>query len=163
MQQLPHTIILRHRRENLNKCSLRGLESRSDFLFFRYPSDILPDLNNYILLTLDAPPLTKNDAPHGLFILDSTWRYAETMSRSIPHPEKMLARSLPPDFRTAYPRRQDDCLDPERGLASIEAIFAAYVILGRDTAGVLDLYYWKEDFLEKNKVLLDFYGYKIYY
>ncbi len=163
MQQFPKTIILRHRRENLKKCSLRGLESRADFQFYRYPTDPLPDLKDYILLTLKAPPLTKADDSNGLFVLDSTWRYADPMLRSIPAKETMIERSLPADFRTAYPRRQDDCSDPERGLASIEAIFAAYVVLGRDPAGLLEGYYWREAFLEKNKVLLDFYDYKFYY
>jgi pre-rRNA-processing protein TSR3 len=44
------TIILRHARENLKKCSLKGLEKRSDFRFFTYPKDLLPEMPDYILL-----------------------------------------------------------------------------------------------------------------
>jgi pre-rRNA-processing protein TSR3 len=63
-------------------------------------------------------------------------------------------RSLPPGLITAYPRKQQDCPDPARGLASVEALFAAYTLMGRDTSGLLDNYYWKEDFLKKNSSYL---------
>lgn len=149
MQSFPPTIVWRHRKENLKKCSLRGLEKRSDFRFFSYPGD-LPDLSGYVLLTLDAPPLDASDAQRGLFVLDATWRYAETMLQRVPSIHTMVSRSIPAHYRTAYPRCQTACLDPDRGLASIEAIFVAYHHLQRDTSGLLDHYYWKEDFLKKN-------------
>src|ERR1041385_3487175 len=113
MPTFPPTIILRHRKENLKKCSLRGLETRGDILFFSYPQAQLPDLSGYLLLALDAPPLTAADAPLGLFLLDATWRHAQTMFRQIP--PFMQRRSLPAHFRTAYPRRQEDCTEPDRG------------------------------------------------
>ena len=145
------TIILRHRRENLKKCSLRGLEGRPDMQFLTYPRDSLPSLEGYILLDMDAPVLTKTDAGHGLFLLDATWRYAERMCNFIGKAPGLIARRLPDEVRTAYPRRQEDCLDPERGLASIEALYTAYRILGRPCEGLLDDYYWRKEFLEKNK------------
>ena len=154
MQTFPTTVILRHRRENLKKCSLRGLEEREDCDFYTYPKHQLPDLTGYILLSLDAPPLTKEDAEHGLFILDATWRHAATMHKQVAQKSGLIKRSLPSEWRTAYPRRQEDCPDPERGLASVEALYIAYTILGRDTAGLLDHYYWKESFLEINDSLL---------
>ena len=143
----PYTIILRHRKENLKKCSLRGLELRDDFRFFTYPTDTLPDLSNYMALTLDAEPLTEADASHGLFLIDGTWRYAALMFKQLPTPHLFKTRSLPPTMRTAYPRKQTDCPDPAQGLASVEALYLAYKILGRDTAGLLDNYFWKEKFL----------------
>ncbi len=148
------TLIYRHKKENLKKCSLRGLETRSDMKFFTYPKDTIGDLSSYILLTLDAPPLTIEDAKYGLFLIDGTWKHADVMYRQLKTPHQFITRSLPKDLKTAYPRRQDDCLDPERGLASVEALFAAYHILGKDTGGLLDNYYWKEAFLEKNHKLL---------
>lgn len=153
MQPFPPTIVIRHRLENLKKCSLRGLESRLDFLFITYPFSSLPDLKNYILLTLDAPPLTAADQEHGLLILDATWRYAAKMFKPFENQPDVLYRSLPAHFRTAYPRRQHDCPDPERGLASIEAIYLSYLLLQRETTGLLDGYYWKEQFLNKNQIL----------
>lgn len=154
MQLFPATIVIRHSKENLKKCSLRGLESRPDFKFYSYPQFPipLPDLTSYILLTLDAPPLTQDDNTHGLLVLDGTWRYAEKMEsyivKTVTTP--LIRRSLPSHYRTAYPRVQNGCLDPERGLASIEAIYLCYKILGRDTEGLLDGYYWKDEFLNKN-------------
>ncbi len=153
MKKHPTTLIQRHRRENLKKCSLRGLETRKDLQFYIYPKERLPNLSSYIVLALDAPPLSKKDAQHGLFLIDGTWKYADLMYRQLETPHLFITRSLPKDLETAYPRRQDDCQDPERGLASVEALFAAYTILGRDTAGLLDFYHWKEDFLQKNPLL----------
>lgn len=154
MQSFPPTIILRHQRENLKKCSLRGFESRTDFKFYTYPKSVLPDLSGYVLLTLDAPVLSLQDSACGLFILDSTWRYAEKMLKFVDQAEKneqkIVRRSLPSHFRTAYPRRQDDCKDPARGLASIEAIYLSYYLLGRDVSGLLDSYYWADQFLTMN-------------
>lgn len=143
------TIIWRHRKENLKKCSLRGLESRKDFQFYSYPNQALPNLSSYIMLSLDAPPLELNDGMYGLLILDATWRYAEDMAKRI-EPTQTIKRSIPSHYRTAYPRKQTECIDPERGLASIEAIYIAYHIFGRDTTGLLDNYYWKDAFLQLN-------------
>ncbi len=143
MFEFPPTIILRHRKENLEKCSLRGLEGRPDMVFLTYPKDHLPDLASYICLRMDAPPLSKADAHLGLFLIDGTWRYAETMFKQIPLPHPFICRSLPVETKTAYPRRQED----DRGLASIEALYLAYLIMGRKTEGLLDHYYWKNEFL----------------
>jgi pre-rRNA-processing protein TSR3 len=146
---MPHfspTIILRHRKENLKKCSLKGLEGREDLLFYTYPlKSPLPLLTEYVVLSLEAPPLTKEDAHLGLFLIDGTWRYAQKMHTSLPKPYH--ERSLPA-VATAYPRRQDDCIDPTRGLASVEALYLSYLILGRDPSGLLDHYHWKEPFIE---------------
>jgi|SRR3989339_33375 len=150
MDPFPVTVIYRHKKENLKKCSLRGLEPRSDLAFYTYPKDTIPPLSSYILLTLDAPPLTQEDANYGIFLIDGTWKHAETMYNQLSKPHLFITRSLPSHLKTAYPRRQEDCVDPERGLASVEALFAAYYILGRKTEGLLDFYYWKEAFLQKN-------------
>jgi pre-rRNA-processing protein TSR3 len=153
MQPFPPTVIIRHRLENLKKCSLRGLETRPDFVFFTYPyqKESFPHLQNYLILTLDAPPLTLADASYGLLILDATWRYASKMLKPFEQQSHFLYRSLPSHYRTAYPRRQQDCPDPERGLASIEAIYLSYSLLKRETKGLLDHYYWKEQFLRLNQ------------
>lgn len=150
MVYFPPTIILRHRRENLKKCSLSGLEAREDMCFFTYPKESLPDVTGYVLLALGAPILSKADAGQGLLLIDATWRYAAQMRRVVP--EGIIERSLPSHYRTAYPRRQEDCPDPSQGLASIEALYIAYSILGRRTEGLLDRYYWKDCFLDQMNV-----------
>ena len=144
------TLILRHRRENLRKCSLSGLETRTDLRFFTYPIQALPPLTHYLVLKVGAPPLTPADADHGLLLIDATWRLAQIMVRQIP--DHIQARSLPPGYKTAYPRRQTECPDPTAGLASIEALYLAHSILGRATDGLLDRYLWKDRFLEINQI-----------
>ncbi len=148
MYAFPLTIVLRHRKENLKKCSLKGLENRKDFRFFLYPCDSLPPLDNYLSLGLEGSILSKQDQGKGIFLVDGTWRYAKTMSRTLPCIER---RSLPHDLRTSYPRKKTGCQDPERGLASIEALYVAYLLLGRDTQALLDHYYWKNAFLQTNR------------
>lgn len=150
MQSNSPTIILRHKKENLKKCSLRGLETRKDFNFHKWPGEC-PEMINYIYLTIDAPPLSTDDHDKGLLLIDGTWKLAKKMENqlegNLAHLEK---RAIPGHFRTAYPRKQTECIDPTRGLASLEALYIAFSIMGRETEGLLDNYYWKEDFLKLN-------------
>jgi len=144
------TVILRHRRENLKKCSLRSLEGRPGFVFYTYPVDPLPDLTGYLLLKVGAPPLTEKDAGCGIFLIDATWRLAQIMEKQVT--QKLEARSLPSGYRTAYPRKQTGCPDPESGLSSIEAIYLAHRILGREDERLMSGYYWKDLFFEINSI-----------
>lgn len=144
-------LIVRHRRENLKKCSLRGLENRSDLQFLTYPKDEMPQFGGYLMLTMDeAPVLSSADSKSPILLLDATWRWADTMVKNL-NLSRVIPRRLPEGIVTAYPRRQEDCVDPEKGLASVEALFVAYKVLGWDTKGLLDHYYWKSAFLEKNQ------------
>lgn len=153
MQTFPKTLIIRHARENLKKCSLRGLESSGDYLFLTYPGLVLPDLTGYFLLSIEGEVLSSEDSTKGMLLLDGTWRYAMKMQKFVLERFDLPKRKLPDQFRTAYPRRQEECLDPERGLASIEALYAANFLLGRKTEGLLDNYHWKDEFLVKNQGL----------
>ena len=53
-------------------------------------------------------------------------------------------------FVTAYPRVSKLGTDPDNGLASIEALYIAYRLLGRPTVGLLDHYHWTGAFLTAN-------------
>ena len=150
-RKYPPTVVLRHRKENLKKCTLVFLEQNEDFHFYCYPLDNFPKLNDYVVLKVDAVPLAEEDREVGLLILDGTWRYASKMLQHVENQQSFIFRSIPSSWQTAYPRKQMDCPDPNRGL-SIEAIFAAYHILGRDTTGLLDGYYWKDLFLKRNNL-----------
>jgi pre-rRNA-processing protein TSR3 len=150
------TIIIRHTRENLKKCSLRGLEDLPEYLFYTYPKCLekpFPSLESYLLLDVEGVPFTTEDKDKGLILVDATWRLAEKMVRCTDALRPVAKRSIPQGFKTAYPRRQDDCPDPEAGLASIEALYIAFCLMGKSTDGLLDNYYWKESFLEKNDQL----------
>jgi pre-rRNA-processing protein TSR3 len=142
------TVILRHRRENLKKCSLTGLENLPGLKFYSYPVDPLPDYSQFLLLKVGAPPLTLADKDRGLLLIDGTWRLAQIMEKQLPW--KLEARSLPAGYRTAYPRRQTECPDPTAGLSSLEALYIAHLLLGRSTENFLDRYHWKELFLQIN-------------
>jgi pre-rRNA-processing protein TSR3 len=147
--QPPPTIIVRHPRENPRKCSVIPLKGRPDILFFSYPLKQSPALENYVRLAVDGPGLSKADANLGILLLDGSWRWASPMNRDFAHvPPRSLA-----GIQTAYPRRSKLGSDPEEGLASIEALYAAYRILGRDTTGLLDRYRWMDEFLRLNASL----------
>lgn len=150
MQTFPPTLILRHRKENLKKCSLSGLEGRADFKFFRYPTEPFPFLEQYCLLSLEGEELSEKDENQGLVLVDATWNYAEKMMDHVESLGPWKKRTLPRHIRTAYPRVQTGCVEPDRGLASIEALYVAYHILKRPLNGLLDNYYWKNSFLLTN-------------
>lgn len=142
-------IIIRHQKENRKKCTLTPLEHDNRFTFIKYPFHTsLPKLDSYIVLTVNAPLLTQEDRGYPLVLIDGTWRYAEKMLAQLP--TGSLYRSLPKEWKTAYPRRQE----VDEGLASIEALFAAFTILGLNTDQLLDKYYWAKPFLEKNRTLI---------
>lgn len=140
------TLIIRHQRENRKKCSLTPLEKKPGFIFHAYPGPPPLLSKEVILLAPGAPPLSPEDAPCQLLLLDSTWHHLTKISSWIDPGSTLKKRSLPVQWKTAYPR----CQEISEGLASIEALFAAYTILGWEQSALLDSYYWKKDFLNKN-------------
>ena len=141
----PPTVIVVHPRERRAKCSVRPLRGRPDFAFCNFPR--MPyDLTGYVRLGMGGPVLDERDADRGLLVLDGTWRHVEPMQRA--H-VAISIRSLPP-LQTAYPRTSKVRSDPDGGLATIEAVYAAYRLLGRNTSGLLDHYHWAQEFVEQN-------------
>jgi pre-rRNA-processing protein TSR3 len=144
----PPTVIVRHPKENPRKCSVLPLRGRADILFLDYPVRERPDLAGYVRLAADGPELSAADAGCGILLLDGSWRWAGAMTQAF---EDVPPRSLR-GFRTAYPRVSKLGTDPDNGLASAEALFLAYHLLGRPTDGVLDYYHWAEEFLRLNEL-----------
>ena len=142
----PPTIIVRHPAESPRKCSVWPLRGRADVVFLPYPVRHPPDLTGYVRLAADGPPLTAADADAGVLLLDGSWRWAASMTRDF---ADVPPRSLS-GWKTAYPRVSKLFADPDNGLASIEALFLAYHLLGRPTAGLLDAYRWADAFLLAN-------------
>jgi pre-rRNA-processing protein TSR3 len=142
----PVTVIVRHPRENPRKCSILPLRGRPDVLFRTFPVAERPPLTGYVRLAAEGPELSATDADCGLLLLDGSWRWAEGMNRAF---LDVPPRSLT-GWQTAYPRSSKLGTDPDNGLASVEALFAAYHILGRPTEGVLTHYRWTEEFLRLN-------------
>jgi pre-rRNA-processing protein TSR3 len=142
----PPTIIVVHPREKRSKCTVESLRSRDGFVFWAFP-DRGPELvTGYVRLVMHGPVLSREDADRGLLVLDGTWRLALRMERFF---YDLPARSLPP-IQTAYPRLSRITPDPAGGLATIEAIYAAYRRLGRACDGLLDSYHWADEFLARN-------------
>jgi pre-rRNA-processing protein TSR3 len=142
----PPTIIVRHPKENPRKCTILPLRHRPDLILAKYPLTAPLALDGYIRLAADGPELTRVDADCGLLLLDGSWRWAGVMSRAF---ESVPPRSLH-GYRTAYPRSSKQGTDPGNGLASVEALFLAYYLLGRSTEGLLAHYRWVDEFLKLN-------------
>ncbi len=142
----PPTILVVHPRENRRKCSIEPLRGREGFVHWTFPRRGTEPLAGYVRLGLGGPLLAPTDGAAGLLLLDGTWLRARRME---PFFGELPVRSLPP-WATAYPRvsKRDD--DPHGGLATIEALFAAHVALERPTAGLLDHYHWRDEFLRRN-------------
>ncbi len=146
--QFPPTVIVRHTHENPRKCSVMPLRGRPDVLFLTYPVKERPLLEGYVRLAAEGPLLSPSDADKGILLLDGSWRWAAAMTRDF---QDVLPRSLH-GWRTAYPRVSKLGTDPDNGLASIEALFVAYHLLGRSVSGLLDHYHWAEEFLRVNEL-----------
>lgn len=142
----PPTVIVRSSHENPRKCSVLPLRGRPDIVFLNYPVQERPPLTGYVRLAAEGPELSPADAGFGLLLLDGSWRWAAKMTRDY---ADVPPRSLQ-GWRTAYPRVSKRGTDPGNGLASVEALFAAYHVLRRSTEGLLDSYRWAEQFLLAN-------------
>lgn len=146
MIEFPPTIIVVHPKERRSKCSVEPFRGRDGFVFWKFPNRGEESLDGYVRLGLNGPLLQPEDAERGLLVLDGTWRLAARMEPDYSH---LPVRSLPPT-QTAYPRKSIIIDDPGEGLATVEAIYAAYRQLGRSTDGLLDEYYWAEQFRANN-------------
>ena len=143
----PPTILVVHPKERESKCTVASLRGRAEFVFWKFPKRGPESLEGYVRLGIGGPWLSHDDADRGLLVLDGTWRWAEKMEAEF---ADLPVRSLPA-WETAYPRHSKLFEDPAAGLATIEALYAAYTHLGRETEGLLDHYHWAEEFLAKNR------------
>ncbi len=148
---MPQIVVIRHPRENLKKCSLRGLESHENFAFFKAKDGFLFDATGYILLQNNAPEISEKDKGLPILLLDSTWALLPKVRNKI-HGKPIL-RGLPSSIKTAYPRVSKSGNDPQNGLATVEALFAALSLSGQRDESVLQNYIFKDTFLQLNKGL----------
>ncbi|TWW09502.1 hypothetical protein E3A20_13650, partial [Planctomyces bekefii] len=81
--------------------------------------------------------------------VDCVWRRLPQILRWIEQPWPRLV-AIPQDFVTAYPRRNKQNLDPEGGLATIEALFIAAAFLKNWDLSLLKEYHFGPAFLEAN-------------
>ena len=140
---IPITVI-RHPKERRSKCSLRPLEARAEMTFHRARPDWLFDVSGFTILALGAPEMSPADAGRPLLLLDSTWRLLPQLEACL-HGQA-IRRTLPA-VPTAYPRVSKLTNDPTRGLASVEALYLAKLMLGERDDTLLEDYYWAEAFM----------------
>ena len=137
--------VIRHPKERRSKCSLTPLEGRADIAFHKAREGWQFDMSGFTVLALGAPELSAADAGRPLLLLDSTWRL-------LPQLEACLigegVRRTLPSVATAYPRVSKINRDPHGGLASVEALYLARVMLGERDDSLLDGYHWRDVFME---------------
>ncbi|MEE8468549.1 MAG: DUF367 domain-containing protein [Planctomycetota bacterium] len=146
----PEILILRDPRESPRKCSLTHLVGLPGVRLVVHHRERRLFAGGRILLSPDGLELGPQDAGPGLFLVDCSWRRVPTLLAAVDG--EPIARRLPP-LVTAYPRRSRQFADPEQGLASVEALYAALVILGRPRPELLEGYRWREEFLAANPQL----------
>ena len=137
--------IIRHPKERRSKCSLTPLEGRTDISYYKAHDGWSFDVTGFTVLALGAEELSSDDAGRPLLLLDSTWRL-------LPQLEACLlgegVRRTLPTVSTAYPRVSKIAEDPPGGLASVEALYFAKLLLGERDDSLLDAYHWRETFIE---------------
>ena len=139
-------VIIRHHRERVSKCTLQPLINRPGMTFLKSQPNFSFDATGFILLSVNAPELTHKDSVHPLLILDSTWKLLAQLRATLQGTP--IERSIPSYVKTAYPRSSKIFQDPYNGLASIEALYLALKILGREDISILSGYHWKKTFLK---------------
>ena len=144
-------VILRHPDENLAKCSLEPLRGRADLRFVEATPGVSVDGTGHVLLEVGAPPLGPEDTALPLLLLDGNWKHLPWLRARVTG--SPIARSLPA-VPTAYPRRNFEGKDPAEGLASVEALYLAMRLRGRDDRTLLASYRWKDVFLASADRLL---------
>lgn len=135
--------VIRHQKERRSKCSLTALEEREDITFYKANQGWSFDVTGFTVLALNAPELSVADAGRPLLLLDSTWRLLPQLQTCLSG--SAVSRTLP-SVDTAYPRVSKLTKDPLGGLASIEALYLAKLILGERDDSLLDFYYWRDEF-----------------
>ena len=140
-------LILRDGRESPAKCSLTPLRGLPGVRFARYDPARRLAAGERVLLHPDGDELGPTDRGHGLLLIDCAWRRVPSLLRTVDG--LLLPRRLH-GFTSAYPRKSKTHADPARGLASIEALFVATLVLGELHPELLAKYRWREAFLAAN-------------
>jgi pre-rRNA-processing protein TSR3 len=140
-------LILRDPRESTKKCSLTPLRGHEHVRFVNYHRDRRLAADGRLLLHPDGEELTIADRGRSLLLIDCAWRRVPQLLATVDG--ELVHRRLP-RLETAYPRRSAVFEDPDQGLASIEALFAACAILGAPDPSLLEGYRWAAEFLAAN-------------
>jgi len=140
-------LIYRDPRESRAKCSLTPLRGQPDVRFVDYHHERRVEVGERILLHPDGQEFTDVDRGRDLLLIDCSWRRVGKLLRTV---DGTLQHRRLPALKTAYPRKSKTFEDPDAGLASIEALYAAALLLGEPRPEWLEGYRWGQDFLRLN-------------
>jgi pre-rRNA-processing protein TSR3 len=140
-------LILRDPRESKAKCSLTPLRGTEGVRFVDYHHEQRLDAGERVLLHPDGDELSEADRGFDLLLIDCSWRRVPKLLATVDG--SLRVRRLP-ELVTAYPRRSKSFEDPSSGLASVEALYAASVILRCPRPELLAGYRWRDEFLQAN-------------
>jgi pre-rRNA-processing protein TSR3 len=143
-----HVLILRDPRESRATCSLTPLRGAAGLTFVEYDRERRVDAGERVLLHPHGPELGTADEGRDLLLVDCAWRRVDSLLGTVDG--VLHRRRLPRDLVTAYPRRSKTFEDPTTGLASVEALYAACLLLGVPRPELLDGYRWRDEFLRRN-------------
>jgi pre-rRNA-processing protein TSR3 len=146
-----HVLILRDPRESAAKCSLTPLRGLPGIEFVAYHPERRLAAGERVLLHPEGEPIGPADRGRDLLLIDCSWRRVPSLLRTVDG--RLHRRALPP-LVSAYPRRSKTFADPERGLASVEALFAAMALLDGPRPELLRAYRWRASFLAANAARL---------
>jgi pre-rRNA-processing protein TSR3 len=143
-------LVFRDPRESARKCSLTPLRGLPGIRFEHDRPGLALAVGRRLLLHPDGDELGPADRgrAEGLLLVDCSWRRLPALLAKLRG--ELLPRRLPL-LVSAYPRRSKLGADPERGLASVEALWAALALLGEPRPELLAGYRWREAFLAANR------------
>ncbi len=140
-------LILRDPREPRAKCSLTALAGMAGVRVVAYRPGRRLAAGERVLLHPDGEELASDDRGRDLLLIDCAWRRVPQLLATVDG--RLQPRRLP-SLVSAYPRRSKVFPDPAGGLASLEALYAATVVLGQPRPDLLERYRWKAQFLAAN-------------
>src|SRR5262245_25143472 len=136
-------LIVHDPREPARKCSLTPLRGMAGLRFVPARPGERIDVGRRIWLQPEGDELGPADRGLGFLLIDCTWRRLPKLARCI---DGRPVRRRLPRLVTAYPRRSKIVPDPEDGLASVEALYAALALLGAPRPALLARSRWRAGF-----------------
>ncbi len=141
------------KKENKRQCTVYPLRYRKDFRFYYFHKNApISQPQSDVLLHVNGVPIQEYTKKiQSIAVVDCVWKKVEPALKLMENPLPPLVK-IPGDFVTAYPRKSKyENLDPEGGLATIEAIFIAGAFLNNWDESLLSNYYFKKEFLKCNE------------
>lgn len=141
---------MRDPKEPARKCSLTPLRGMPGVRFVSLRGGKRVDAGRRVWLHPEGELLSAADRGSDLLLIDCAWRKLPALSKAV---SGELSKRRLPRLESAYPRKSKIAVDPEQGLASVEALYAAIALLDRPRPELLARYPWAEAFLAANPSL----------